>query len=43
MGCGSLLAALALMFLKLDQAPPEAIEAEKAAAEPSVGVARATT
>lgn len=32
MGCGSLLAALALMFLKLDQEPPEALEAEKAAA-----------
>jgi MFS family permease len=42
MGCGSLLAAVALMFLKLDPEPPEALEAEKAA-EASVGVAPATT
>lgn len=31
MGCGSLLAAVALMFLRLDTAPPEAAEAEPAA------------
>ena len=29
MGCGSLLAAIALLFLRLDSAPPEAIEAAK--------------
>jgi MFS family permease len=35
MGCGSLLAAAALMFLKLDTAPPEAAEAEAATAQPA--------
>jgi MFS transporter, AAHS family, vanillate permease len=30
MGCGSLLAAVALFFLKLDEAPPEALEAQSA-------------
>ncbi|HMB73999.1 MAG TPA: MFS transporter [Gammaproteobacteria bacterium] len=34
MGCGSLLAAIALFFLKLDPEPPEAIEAEKATEMP---------
>ncbi len=31
MGCGSLLAAIALLFLRLDTTPPEAAEAEPAA------------
>lgn len=39
MGCGSLLAAIALLFLRLDQAPPEAIEAEQAAAKGPVAAA----
>jgi len=37
MGCGSLLAAIALTFLKIDEAPPEAIEAEKAQGEIPAG------
>jgi MFS family permease len=36
MACGSLLAAFALLFLKLDTAPPEALEA-KSAAQPTGG------
>jgi MFS family permease len=36
LACGSLLAAFALLFLKLDTAPPEALEAESAA-QPSPG------
>jgi hypothetical protein len=32
LACGSLLAAVALMFLKLEEAPPEATEAKFSAA-----------
>ncbi|MGW8370089.1 MAG: MFS transporter [Gammaproteobacteria bacterium] len=35
LGCGSLLAALALMFLRLDESPPEAQQVEQATAPPS--------
>ena len=39
MACGSLVAAIVLVFLKLDAAPPEAVAAEKAAAKPEEGPA----
>jgi MFS family permease len=37
LACGSLLAAIALLFLKLDTAPPEVLEAQSTAAPPPGG------
>jgi hypothetical protein len=43
LGCGSLLAAIALLFLKLDTAPPEALEAQSLKQdEPAGGLGEAT-
>ena len=38
MGCGSLLAAIALLFLRLDEAPPEAVEVQSAEQDVPMGL-----